>query len=104
MQIYKHEIDFKGRVATTAINVKETPKTYKTTDWLYPTTINKREIGVLHYGHMYSLSPNPRDFLKAKIEAIEMDIKRHEDMLASATKRVEQLRTLLAETESEARQ
>lgn len=102
MKIYKHEIGIDGRVVSKEINVKETAKTYKTTDWIYQTIINKRDVGILKYGRMYSLSPNPRDFLKAKIEAIEIDVERYEKMLADSKKRVEHIRALLAETESEA--
>lgn len=104
MKVYKFEIDFKGDLVTREFEVKETPKTYKTNNVYYPTVIKKSEIGILTYGRMYSLSPNPVLYLKEMIEGNEEDIERHEEMIARSKKRIEHLRTLLAETEREARQ
>jgi len=101
MKIYKFEIGFKGDLVTTEFEVRETPKTYKTNNIYFPTVINKNEIDVLKYGRMYSLTPKAAHYVKARIEAVENDIKRHEDMLASCRRTVERLRKLLAETESE---
>lgn len=100
MKIYSQSMNYsRNEVETREIEVKETPKLYKRLDNF--GIIKKSDVGILKYGYMYSLSPNPCCFLKTLIATEERTISAYEEVLNRHKEDVENLRKLLAEAESE---